>query len=131
MNLPAEDFATRRAELAAEIARQRGQLVAAYRDLEKPIRYAEYGMKGIGFLRSNPWIFVAVPGAVSIVTSILNLWRGEAAPAPSLPKVPKGLQQQQGNVPNKPKTLKDHAVLWGGYGWQAYQLYRRVRPLFL
>lgn len=122
MSLPAEDFATRRAELAVEIARQRGQLAAAYRDLEKPIRYAEYGMKGIGFLRSNPWIFVAVPGIFSIASTLLGLRKTKATkPAPT----------QSQSAEKKPKGLKDNLVVIGGHALKLYQLYRRVRPLFL
>ena len=53
-----ENFAERRGILSAQIARQRGELAEAYRNIEKPIHYAEYGMRGFGFLRKNPWVFV-------------------------------------------------------------------------
>ena len=55
MSLRHEDFSERRGLLSAEIARQRGELAEAYRNLEKPIHYAEYGLRGFGFLRKNPW----------------------------------------------------------------------------
>ena len=116
--IPAEeDFATRREQLATETARQRGQLAHAYRELEKPIRYAEYGMRGIGFLRSNPWIFIAVPGAFSLLTNLLGL-RKKKAPEPA----------RAHHSGEKLKGVKGAIVTGAKYAWQAYQLYRRVRP---
>ena len=115
---PMDEFASRRAALSAEIAKQRVELALAYRDLEKPIRYAEYGMKGIGFLRSNPWIFVAVPAVVSVASNLWSFGRKKSSrPTPG----------QGQKIESGPKGIKTRIQTWLGYGWQAYQLYRRVR----
>jgi hypothetical protein len=113
-----EEFAARREALSAQIARQRGELAAAYRDLEKPIRYTEYGLRGIGFLRSNPWIFVAVPAVVSVASNLWSFGRKKSSrPAPG----------QSRKIETGPKGIKTQVQTWLGHGWRAYQLYRRVR----
>jgi hypothetical protein len=113
-----EDLAERRRHLAAQIARQRGELAEAYRNLEKPIHYAEYGLRGFGFLRKNPWVFAAVPAVFSIASTFLGLKNKKSAqPAPSLRQ----------RVGNPPKGLTGHLVKLGGHGWRLYKLYRRVR----
>ena len=109
-----DDFATRRDQLAVEIARQRRELVQAYIHLEKPIRYTEYGMRGFGFIRSNPWIFAAAPALFSIVKIAFGGKKkksSQSSPA-----------QEQTPVENK-KPLQ----LWANRAWRLYQLYRRVR----
>jgi len=113
-----EDFAERRRHLAAEIARQRGDLAEAYRNLEKPIHYAEYGLRGFGFLRKNPWVFVAAPAAVKLVSTLLGL-KNQKSPKPAP-------RQRQG-IEDRPKGWKKHVVTWGGHGWRLFKLYRRVR----
>ncbi|MCE0483394.1 MAG: YqjK-like family protein [Methylacidiphilales bacterium] len=113
-----EDFSVRRARLIAQIAQQRGELAAAYQNLERPIHYAEYGMRGFGFLRQNPWIFMAVPAVVSIAGTLLGSRKGKGKTATA---VAAPVQQQ------KQKPLRK----WAGYAWELFQLYRRVRPYFL
>jgi len=115
-----EDFATRRVLLSAEIARQRGELAQAYQNLAKPIHYAENGMRAFGFLRQNPWVFMAVPSVLSILSTVFG-WRKQKAIKPA---------QQQAAAP-KPTGIKGKLTTWGGYAWQLVQLYRRVRPYFL
>jgi hypothetical protein len=115
---PLDEFASRREALRAQIARQRGELAHAYRDLERPIRYAEYGMKGIGFLRSNPWIFAAVPAALSVASTLWNFGKQK-------PSRPAPVQSQK--IESAPKGVKGHVRTWAGHGWRLYQLYRRVR----
>jgi hypothetical protein len=118
MSLPREDLAERRGLLVAQIARQRGELAEAYRNLEKPIHYAEYGMRGFGFLRKNPWVIVAAPAVFSMASTLFGLGKKKSsAPSPS---------QTQG-VENEPKGWKKHVVTWGGHGWRLYKLYRRIR----
>lgn len=119
MNLPEEeDFAARRAHLAAQIARQRGELAEAYLKLEKPIRYTEYGMRGFGLLRQNPWIIAAVPAVFSLISSGFGWKKSKSSPSPA----------------NPPSTARSklarakHVVATGvHHGWRLYQLYRRVR----
>ena len=119
--LPDDDFATRRRILSANIARQRGELFEAYKNLEKPIHYAEYGLRGFGFLRKNPWVFVAVPAVFSMASTLLGFGKKKSARiSPS---------QQQG-IEYRPKGIGKHVVKLGGYGWKLFQFYRRVRPYF-
>lgn len=118
-----EDFVVRRDKLAAQIARQRTQLASAYQDLEKPIRYTEYGMKGFGFLRQNPWIVAAAPAIFSLVSSALG-WR-KKKPAPA--------QSQSSSIsPTAGKKISrlGQAALTGvEQALRVYNLYRRVRSL--
>jgi hypothetical protein len=119
MNLPRENFAERRGLLAAQIARQRGELVEAYHNLEKPIHYAEYGMRGFGFLRKNPWVIAAVPAVLSIASTLLGLRKKKSStPSP---------EKQQYSGESEPKGLHKHVLIWGGHGWRLYKLYRRIR----
>jgi hypothetical protein len=118
MNEFHEDFAERRRHLIAEIARQRGELATAYRNLEKPIHYAEYGLRGFGFLRKNSWVFVAAPAVFSVASTLLGLRKGKSAkPSPHIEEGPKG--------------LGGHLVRLGGHGWRLYKFYRRARRFFL
>ncbi len=121
-SIPSQDeFAARREVLKAEIAKQRGELTAAYLNLEKPIRYTEYSLKGIGFLRSNPWIFVAVPAVFSVASNLLSLGKK---------KSPKSEITQSKSAEKQPGAIgKVIRTIWDG-GWQLFQLYRRVRPYF-
>jgi hypothetical protein len=121
MSADQETFAQRRSHLAAQISRQRGELAEAYRNLEKPIHYAEYGLRGFGFLRKNPWVFVAVPAVFKVASTLIGL---------KTKKSPKPAPKQRQSVEPPPKGWKKHAVTWGGHGWKLFQLYRRVRHYF-
>src|SRR5476649_2780472 len=118
MSRPGENFAERRGLLAAQIARQRGELAQAYRNLEKPIHYAEYGMRGFGFLRKNPWVLTVVPAAFSLTSTVIGLVRNKPA---------KAAPRQRQSLEREPKGWKKHAVTWGGRGWKLFKFYRRVR----
>jgi len=109
---------TRRELLAAQIARQRAELAQAYRQLEKPLHYAEYGLRGFGFIRSNPWLIAAAPAVFGLVL------RGFGKK-----KSPELQSDQRQSTAPEPRGIKKHAVVWGGRAWQLYQLYRRVRHL--
>jgi hypothetical protein len=129
MSTGKSEFQERREEISAQIARQRTELAQAFRNLETPIHYAETGLKGFGFLRNNPWIFMATPAVFSMAVTALGWVAGKKSPRSSKQQQPR--QQQQLPVENEPKGLKKHVAIWGGRAWQAYQLYRRVRPYFL
>ena len=107
----------RRSLLAAQIARQRGELAQAYRNIEKPIHYAEYGLRGFGFLRKNPWVFAAAPAVVSIASTLFGLRKKNSAKPVT--------RQKQSH--EKPRGWSGHAVRLGRHGWKIYRLYRRVR----
>jgi len=116
MSLPQDDFTTRRARLAAESARQRVELGQAYRNLEKPIHYAEYGMRGFGFLRQNPWVFMAVPALFSILRTAFGSRKKK-------PSQPSPAQEQNLHVEKNKRPIQ----VWASRAWQVYQLYRRAR----
>ena len=117
MNESILPYEERRAQLAIAIARQRGELVVAYRNIEKPIRYAETGMRGISFLRQNQWIFVAAPTVVSLVFSFFGLRKGQA------PRTARETLHRAEGSRGILRSLPSRA-------YQLYQLYRRVRPFF-
>ena len=110
-----DDFTMRRDQLAVEIARQRRELAQAYVHLEKPIRYTEYGMRGFGFIRNNPWIFAAAPALLSVVKIAFGGKKKKSSKPSS--------KQEQTQVEKNKRPLQ----LWMNRGWQLYQLYRRVR----
>ena len=116
------NLAERRAILTAQIAHQRSELGDAYRNLEKPIHYVEYGMRGFGFLRQNTWVFLAVPAVFSVASTLLGLRKTK--------RVRPSLGQYQ-SLEKRPRTLTGHVVRLGGFGWKLFQFYRRVRPFFL
>jgi len=121
MNFPNESFADRRVRLAAEIARQRTELAYTYRNLERPIHYAEYGLRGFGFLRKNSWVFMAAPAVVSIASTLFGLSKAKSSPRLSR------RQRRSLEAEVRPKGLLGHAMKWGGHGWKLFRLYRRIR----
>ena len=121
MNPPEKDFAERRSRLAAQIARQRSEFSAAYAKLAEPIRYTEYGLRGFGFLRSNPWIFAAVPAAVSIIKT---LWGSR--PGRKKNSIESSSRQTQGGSRQSTGFRKTVGTVVG-HGWNLFQLYRRIR----
>ena len=125
-DLPNETIAERRVRLAGEIARQRGELAKAWTNLEKPVLYAEYGLRGFGFIRQNSWILAVLPATLSIGSSLWSLRKGTKEPHLS-PRQKQILEA----VEKKPKGLLGNALKLGGHGWKLFKLYRRVRPFFL
>ena len=123
MSLLHENFAERRGLLAAQIARQRTELAEAYRNIEKPILYVDYGMRGVGFLRQNPWIFLAVPAVLSTASTLLGLGKKKSSSSPA--------HQAEESAASRPKGWTKHVATLGGHGWRLYKLYRRIRPYFL
>jgi hypothetical protein len=133
-----ETLAEKQRRLAADIARQRGQLAGAYRDIAKPILYTEYGLRGMGFLRSNPWILTIIPASLSTTTSVLAIaktlmglksspkkakWFGKAGRTAER-EVERDAERE---VKRGKKSITDNLLHWGGHGWKAYKIYRRVR----
>jgi len=111
MSVSTDESIARRELLSRDIARQRSELAEAYRNLETPIRYAEYGIKGFGFLRANPWIVMAVPTALKLVFSAI------------------GGKKKSSNLPPAQSGRRNIVSRAVSGGWQLYQLYRRVRSL--
>jgi len=122
MSESGESMDQRRAHLAAQIARQRGELAAAYRNLAKPIQYAEYGVRGFGFLRANPWVLTLVPALVSITSTVVGVVRNK--PAKPAPRQRHKLERE---TEREAKGLIQHVAKWGGRGWKLFKLYRGVR----
>ncbi len=130
MSADYETLAEKQRRLAADIARQRTQLAGAYRDIAKPILYTEYGLRGMGFLRSNPWILTIVPAGLSTTTSLIAIIRN-FIPAKYAPKKAKWFNQAtreaKRDVKREGKSVTDHLLHWGGHGWKAYKIYRHFR----
>jgi hypothetical protein len=111
-----------RSHLIAQIARQRGELAEAYRNLAKPIQYVEGGMRGFAFLRANPWVLTVVPALVSITTSVVGVVRNKP------PKTPlRQRQKLEREAGRETRGFAGHVAKWGGRGWKIFKLYRRVR----
>ncbi len=129
MNFPRETIEQRRIQLAAQIARQRSELAFCYKNLEKPIHYAEYGLRGFGFIRKNTWVLTAVPAALSVASTLLGMRKllsGKNAAASILKE-----EKLARKAAPKAKGAAGFAAKYAGYGWQLFQLYRRVRPYFM
>jgi hypothetical protein len=122
MSEPGESMDQRRAHLAAEIARQRGELAEAYRNLAKPIQYTEYGLRGFGFLRANPWVLTLVPALVTVTSSVIGVVRNK--PAKPAPRLRHKLEREAGR---EAKGVVQHLAKWGGRGWILFKFYRGVR----
>ena len=130
MSAENESPSQKRARLTAEIARQRTQLATAYRDIAKPVLYTEYGLRGMGFLRQNPWVLTIIPAGLSTTTSAIAIFR-YFFPGKAEPKKTRWLEQAEKKALREgkraKKTFADHAMKWGGHGWKAFRLYRRFR----
>ena len=128
-----ETLAEKQRRLAADIARQRTQLAGAYRDIAKPILYTEYGLRGMGFLRSNPWILTIIPASLSTTTSLIAIVKtligGKAAPKKAK-WFGQAEREAKRDVKRGKKTITDNLLKWGNHGWKAFGIYRRVRKFF-
>ncbi len=123
-----ESMTQRRAQLAADIARQRVEFSSAYRDMGKPIRYFEYGMRGFGFLRQNPWILSVVPAAFTISSAVVGMVRTpKPEPKRSFMEKWAGAETRKKTEAKVDKSLLGHAMRWGGRGWKLYGLYKKAR----
>jgi hypothetical protein len=124
------DFAARRAELARQIAGQRQELSEAYRDLGKPLQYAQTGFKGYQALRQNAWLIALAPSAIGIVTGLLGLKKDKsAAKWPFFRKrksKPEGeAEELESSAAHRAKPLLKKLI---GHGVTAFKLYRQIRP---
>ncbi len=130
MSAEIESLADKQRRLSADIARQRTQLAAAYRGIAKPVLYTEYGLRGTGFLRQNPWILTVIPASLSVTTSVIALVRNFTS-GKSAPKKPGWLGRAERDAEREEKRGKknftNHLLKWGGHGWKAFRLYRRFR----
>jgi hypothetical protein len=125
MKSDGETMDQRRAHLAAQIERQRGELAGAYRNLAKPIHYTETAMRGFGFLRQNPWVISVVPAVVSLGSALVGLRKGKSE------KLSRSRREELERLDRKPRTVAGHVAKWGGRGWKLFKIYRRVRHFFL
>ncbi len=128
-----ETLGEKQRRLAGEIARQRSQLAGAYRDIAKPILYTEYGLRGMGFLRQNPWILTIVPASLSTTSSVLAIIRAftKGKVEPKKAKwFGRAEREVERDTKGEKKTLLNHALKWSGHGWKAFKIYRRIRKYF-
>jgi hypothetical protein len=130
MSTEKESLAQRQARIAADIARQRGELAEAYRDLAKPLLYTEYGLRGMGFLRQNPWVLTIVPAAFSVTTSAVGLVRAVTG-KPEARKFSifgrEAEKEAKRAAKRESRGIGGHMLHWGGRGWKIFKLYRRIR----
>ncbi len=132
MTAPRETLSEKRQRLAAQIARQRGELARAYDNLQRPVHYTEYAMRGFGFVRENPWVFSVVPAVVTITATIVGLVRNKPVPAPKrgrgwLPFTREPEREREAAAARKAKGLLGHAATWAGRGWKLFRTYRKYR----
>src|ERR1700761_6037609 len=119
MNFSQQSQIERRVELSAEIAKQRRELARAYQALERPIHYAEYGLRGFGFLRKNPWVLTVVPAALSISSTAFGFIKtlrepqGKKSAARLFQSIGRSRIEKEEKTP---KSLLGHAVKWAGPG---------------
>jgi hypothetical protein len=114
--------------LIAQIESQRLELTQAYRQLEKPIYYGEQALKGFGFLRRNPWIAMAAPGAVGLLFSGVGALLHRGKPKPKIE--PMDREQIIAALRADEAKAKKPVRKVLGYAIKAFQLYRRFRPFF-
>ena len=123
-----ESIDQRRARLTADIARQRGDLGTAYRNLHKPIEMGESGLRVLGFMRQNAWMFNAVSTSITAVTflfGVRDMISGKSAAKAAATKERKAVERDLER--KRSKSLVDHALHWGGHGWRVYKIYNRVK----
>ncbi len=125
-------YSSRREQLARQITGQRQELAEAYRDLGKPISYAQTGIKGLQIVRQNAWLIALAPSAISIVSGLLALRKKDE------PK--RGLfdfWKKKTAVPEKKAAEVESGALRRarpllrrliGHGVTAFKVYRKVRP---
>jgi hypothetical protein len=130
MSAEGESLAEKQRRLAADIARQRGELATAYRDIAKPILYTEYGLRGFGFLRQNPWVLTIVPATFSTTTTLIGLIRMLTSPKAAPRKAKWFGRAEEKEAKRESKGIAGHVMKWGGHGWRIFKIYRRVRKYF-
>jgi hypothetical protein len=124
--LSGESIDQRRARLAADIARQRGEFGAAFRNLERPIHYTENAMRGFGFLRENAWIFSAVSTSLTVTSTVMGLFGlGKGKPSALTTAQRKRLSELERE--RLPKGFAGKVMKWGGHGFRAFKIYRRIK----
>jgi hypothetical protein len=123
----AHDLFLRRQTLVAQIESQRMELKQAYCQLEKPIHYGEQALKGFGFLRRNPWVAMAAPGAAGLVFSGIGYLFRRGKPKAKIGPVDREqiIEALRADEAKAKKPLRKAL----GYAVQAFQLYRKYRPL--
>ena len=126
MTGPEDSLHDRRRHLIAQIARQRGELADAYRNLHKPIEMGESGLRAFGFVRQNAWIFTAIPASLNVVTFLFGL-KSLIAGKPAKPTASQRQAVERDLEKKRPRSLLGHAAHWGGHGWRVYKIYQRIK----
>lgn len=130
MNL--QGYAERRVQLARKISGQRHELAEAYRDLGKPLFYAQSGIKGVQMVRQNAWLIALAPSVIGIVSGLLGL-RKKEAPKRGLfdfwKKKAGASEEEAADIEStayrRARPLLRRLI---GHGVTAFKIYRRVRP---
>jgi hypothetical protein len=127
------EYSERRVQLARQISGQRRELAEAYRDLCKPLSYAQTGIKGVQMLRENAWLIALAPSAIGIVSGLLGLRKKKEAPKRGLFdfwKKKAGTPEEEAAGMESAADHRARPLLRRliGHGVTAFKLYRRVRP---
>jgi hypothetical protein len=119
-------MSAQREALVARIALQRTELAAAYHALEKPIHYAEMGLRGFGFLKRYPWIAIAAPSALSMLFSTLSFVLHKGRPARD--KIDDEQKRELHRLVEQAEERRRKPLArWVGYAFQAFRTYRKLR----
>ena len=127
-----QDYTERRVQLARQISGQRRELAEAYRDLGKPLFYAQTGIKGVQMLRQNAWLIALAPSVIGIVSGLLGLRKKEAPKRGLFDfwKKKAGTSEEEAAEIESQARHRARPLLRQllGHGVTAFKLYRRIRP---
>jgi hypothetical protein len=131
MSLSKAGLATRREHLEKQIARQRAELAEAYRDLGRPLKYTQTGIKGFQFLKQNGWLLALSPSVVGLVFSFLG-WKKTDQPRPKWFPFPwkkkpveDEAEKEESGISRRARPLLHRLIR---HGVSAFKIYRKVRP---
>jgi hypothetical protein len=124
-----QEYSERRVQLARQITGQRRELAEAYRDLGKPLFYAQSGIKGVQMVRQNAWLIALAPSVIGIVSGLLGLRKKEATKRGLFDfwkkKAGTSEEEIESQALRRARPLLRRLI---GHGVTAFKLYRRIRP---
>jgi hypothetical protein len=133
MTLSKAGLATRREHLAKLMARQRADLAEAYRDLGRPLKYTQVGIKGLQAVKENAWIIGVAPTVVGLLFTLFGLKKADKTRSKWFPfsfgKKKRAAVEEageaEGEVSRRARPLLTRLLR---HGISAFKVYRKVRP---